>query len=172
MLVQIPTFGKSPAFRKVLDKKGISLPFLFSHLILRVNCTFNYRPLKGLITGNLNLSLEMVMQMKMALPLKKFTGFQHWGIAGGGDCVGYLEKSSWSAGEAASGTSSPPAREVSRPAGGSAWASPPSLLYSIFEAANCCAQPCGLAAEAAQVACSPRGLRRSHGSNWLLASLT
>lgn len=24
------------------------------------------------------------MQMKMALPLKKFTGFQHWGIAGGG----------------------------------------------------------------------------------------
>lgn len=23
------------------------------------------------------------MQMKMALPLKKFTGFQHWGVAGG-----------------------------------------------------------------------------------------
>lgn len=153
-----------------MNKKGISLPFLFSHLTLRVNCTFNYRPLKGLITGNLNLGLEMVMQMKMALPLKKFTGFQHWGFAGG--CIRYLGKSSWSTGEAASGMPSPPARKVSRPAGRGAWASPSSLLYSIFEAANCCAQPCGLAAETAQVACSPRGLRRSHESNWLLASLT
>lgn len=67
------------------------------------------------------------MQMKMALPLKKFTGFQHKG--GGG--VGYLGKPSWSSGEAAPRvlTPSSPGREVSRPAGGSAWASPPSLLY-------------------------------------------
>lgn len=62
----------------MLNKKGISLPFLFSHLILRVNCTFSYRPLKGLITGNLNFSLKMVMQMKVTLPLKKFSGFQRW----------------------------------------------------------------------------------------------
>ena len=62
--LQTLTFGNSPAFRKVLDEKGIPPPFFFSHLILRVNCTLNYKPLKGLITGNLNLSLEMVMQIE------------------------------------------------------------------------------------------------------------
>ena len=63
--LQTLTLGNSPAFRKVLDEKGIPPPaFFFSHLILRVNCTFSCKPLKGLITGNLNLSLEMVMQIE------------------------------------------------------------------------------------------------------------
>lgn len=67
------------------------------------------------------------MQMKMALPLKKFTGFQHKG--GGGR--GMFGEALLELGEAAPQvlTPSSPGREVSRPACGSAWASPPSLLY-------------------------------------------
>lgn len=34
----------------------------------------------------------MVMQMKMALPLKKFTGFQRWGVAGWGGVRAVFEE--------------------------------------------------------------------------------
>lgn len=53
---------------------------IFSHLILKVNGTSNYKPLKGLVTGNLNLSLEMVMQMGRFSLWKKFSGFRRWGV--------------------------------------------------------------------------------------------
>lgn len=98
-------------------KRVFSL-ILFSHLILRVNCTLNYKPLKGLITGNLNLSSEMVMQMGR---------FSLWKISldfGAGGCAGVFVKAL-----------------LGMPVSGFGPTGP--LQVALSHSSNCCAQPRG-----------------------------